>query len=144
MKIQLLPVFSLALLLFSSPPLSAAPEGQLYWLVETYPDQFFLHNPADTYHGAMPAIDYACRQNSGGAGTYTGTVNMHTSGNNFPAQKGGWCRNQTIIGVFDGAYYSAYSYCNGEKREQLDDSICVAPTPPFEVELNLGPPCPVE
>jgi hypothetical protein len=135
-KLLLLAIFILLIILqpcFSS----AAPEGELYWVVETYPDQFFLHNTTDTYNGAEPAIDYACQQ-SPGTGTYTGDVRMLDSSTNYPAEKAGYCRNTRpfVPTPFDGNLYTAYLYCNGEKREQMDNSPCESPA--FDPDHNLG------
>lgn len=117
----------------------AYPEGVLYWITSQYPENFFEYvNDNAVSNGATFALDYGCRQSHGGSGTYTGNVRIDSSANDFPAQKGGWCRNQTFIGIMDGAYYTAYLYCNGDRRDMFDDSDCqIATIPP---EKNFGGP----
>lgn len=146
MKRSLLVVFSILLFLFLGSALYAFPEGQLYWVMDEYPDSYFLHNTTDDYNGAENAIDYACTQ-SPGTGTYTGDVRILASSINFPAEKAGYCQlTRPLIPVtFDGNLYYAYLYCNGEKREDLfDDSACEVPTSPFNNDQNQGPTCPDE
>lgn len=118
----------------------AQPEGMLYWAMDQYPEQFFQYtSDEETSNGAISAMDYGCRQFNGGSGTYTGNIRIDGSGNNFPAQKGGWCQNRTYIGIMDGAYYTTYLYCNGNKRDIFDDSDCQGTAIP--PEKNFGGPC---
>ncbi len=123
----------------------AYPEGELYWATEDYPDNTFLYDSGEAYTGAVAALDYACQQYHGSnGGTYTGEVHIDASANNYPAQKGGWCIvNYPYIGWMDAAYYTAYLYCNGIKRDMLDDNpVCEAPAPTLDPNKNLGhPPC---
>jgi len=119
----------------------AFPEGQLYWLVVNYPSHFVVYDIScsDGYQCAKDALIYACQQYSGSAGTFTSAIDMDNYANNFPAQKGGWCINHTSYGDFDGEYYLANLYCNGEKRiDPLDDSSCAMPPSPFADANNLG------
>ncbi len=145
MKGKLLLIFLLALLTFSPRLLTAHPEGELYWIVEDYPDISFPHTTTETYNGAENAIDYACTQNAG-IGTYSGNIQILNSSMNFPAQKGGYCQNSKPFfpGTFNGNFYVAFLYCNGEKRELMDDTPCAMPPESLIKERNLGPFCPDE
>ena len=124
----------------------AYPEGVLYWATEQYPNNTFLYDSGEEYTGAVAALDYACQQYSGSNGTYTGEVRIDASANNYPAQKGGWCRNHhPYVGTVDGAYYTAYLYCNGIQRDMFDDfSPCEPPAPAVDSKKNFGKPpsCP--
>lgn len=144
MKKYLSIVFSLTLLFGSSQLLFAGPEGQLYWLIGDNQENFFLYNTFDLYHGAENAIDQACLQ-APGIGTYSREIRVPSS-LDFPAEKAGYCQNTRpfVPGTFDGNLYYASLYCNGEKREMMDDSSCDAPSPPLDLELNQGSPCPVD
>lgn len=133
-------LFSLVFTLIFSEAGFAYPENQLYWVVEEYPTDFFLYETSTTYNGAEDAIKHACSE-SPGSGTYSGSIRILTSSNNFPAEKAGYCQITSLgVGPFDGNLYYAYLYCNGEKREQMDDSDCLPPPPPFTPNRNLGPP----
>ena len=118
----------------------AYPKGQLYWATEQFPDHYFEYTQtAIDYNGALYVLDYACRQNSGSSGAYNGTIDIDASANNFPAQKCGWCINNTFIGPMDGAYYTASLYCNGELRQIYDTSPCTSTA--LVPENNFGPGC---
>ena len=123
----------------------AYPEGELYWATEDYPDNTFLYDSGETYTGAMAALEYACQQDPGGSssGTYTGQVDIDSQ--NFPAEKVGACQIHYpgFPNSFDGNSYTAYLYCNGIKRDMLDDNpVCEAPAPTLDPNKNLGhPPC---
>ncbi len=140
-----LPIVSSLILLFcSSQFLFAGPEGLLYWLIGDDQESFFLYNTFDLYHGAENAIDQACLQ-APGIGTYSGEIRVPSS-LDFPAEKAGYCQNTRpfVPGTFDGNLYYAFLYCNGEKREMMDDSSCDVPYSSLDHELNQGHPCPVD
>ncbi len=143
LKYKTASLFALTMLFIFLLPLSALayPVGQLYWATENYPDQTYLYDAVVTYKEAISPLDYACQQNSGSNGTYTGDVMIDTSANNFAAQKGGWCMNHhPYVGNIQGNYYTAYLYCNGEQRDMFDDSPCSPPAPVIEPNKNLGQP----
>jgi len=143
LKISIFLIF-LASCIVPVPEVIAYPEGELYWATEEYPNNTFLYDSEESYTGAVAALDYACQQYSGSNGTYTGEVRIDASANDYPAQKGGWCRNHhPYVGTVDGAYYTAYLYCNGIQRDMFDDSTpCEAPVPTLDQNKNLGkPPC---
>jgi hypothetical protein len=118
------------------------PEGQLYWLTDEYPspDNYVLYDEAAQHTGAVAAIDYACTQNSGSNGTYTGTVSMYYTSEY--TEKAGWCVNyHWLTGNVNGENYTAYLYCNGIKRPLNDMSSCDSPAPDIIDENNIGFPC---
>ncbi|MCB2217243.1 hypothetical protein [Desulfofustis glycolicus] len=144
MKRYLTIVISLTLLFYSSQFLYAGHEGQLYWLVGDDQENFFLYNTFDLYQGAENAIDQACLQ-APGIGTFSGEIRVPSS-LNFPAEKAGYCQNNRplVPGTFDGNLYYAFLYCNGDKREMMDDSSCEVPSAVLDLESNQGPPCLVD
>jgi len=125
----------------------AYPEGEVYWATEDYPDQTFPYDPedADSYSGAIAALDYACQKkpSSNPSAEYTGEVNIEDI--NFAAEKGGWCRVRYpgFPTTFNGATYTAYLYCNGVKFDRDNESpSCEPPIPVLDPNKNLGkPPC---
>lgn len=138
---------ALAILTFNPSPLRAEPpQGQLYWATETYPLFYVVRNTTLPNNGAYAVLEHACQQYPGN-GTYTGVVRIDTHANDFPAQVGGYCRirRPLIPTTMDGQLYVAYLYCNGEKRDMMDDlSPCAPPALGPEKEANLGPPpCPM-
>ena len=125
-----------------APSLSAdPPEGALYWITEEYPNNYFLYDEVAQHTGAVAAIDYACTQESGSNGNYTGRVDMYDTSND--TEKAGWCINQHPFfpGDVNGEYYTAYLYCNGVKRLLNDMSTCEPSVPQIIDENNLGTPC---
>lgn len=133
----------LVLLTLSAYSSAADPAGELYWKTVDYPVVFFLYTTTDTYNGAEVAIDYACEQNAGSPGTYSGNVRIWTSSSNFPAEKTGSCLNTRPFfpGTFEGKSYTAHLFCNGVQRDWLDDSPCQPPVVSVNNGRNLGPPC---
>lgn len=139
-------VFSLLVLLLLCPRNAPAfPEG-LYWVVEQFPDAFFPYNASEPRAGAERAIDAACRINPG-QGVYTGGLVFQIQ---FPAHKAALCqvRRPPIPGTIFGNYYHAVLYCNGVKRDEMNDDPCPPSTPPapaIDPVLNLGAPpaCPL-
>lgn len=120
------------------------PLNELYWKINEYPGETFQYIEAEEYQGGKIAIDYACQQNAGSSGTYTGTVLTYNSSGSFPAQKSGYCmlRRPFIPGTYQGRYYTASLYCNGEKKEMMDNSPCNG-ADEIEKNKNEGPPeCP--
>ena len=128
-------------MLFFSNALAADPVDQLYWKTDEYPEETFLYNTTDPYNGAVASIDYACLQYAGNNGTYTNAVDMADSSVNFPAEKAGYCllKRPFFPGTFRGQLYYTYLYCNGEKREMMDDSPCQQAIEPYDPDRNLGP-----
>ncbi len=132
--------------LYTPYPLHSAeqPVNRLYWATEEYPTEYVLWDEGQPYEGGYAALDSACRQNPGG-GTYTGVVQIVNSSGNLPGMKTGYCkvRKGVLPGTYFGALYSAYLYCNGVKRDMMDNTSCQPQAPELDPNANLGPGCPI-
>ncbi len=132
--------------LYPPYPLHGAeqPVNQLYWATENYPTEYKLWDESLPYEGGYEALDYACRQNPG-SGTYANTVQIENSWGDLPAEKAGYCKvwRDNLPGTYYGALYYAYLYCNGVKRDMMDNTSCQSQVPELDRNANLGGGCPI-
>lgn len=143
-KLFIITALTYVWLLADNAAFAEEPINELYWKIDEYPDITFEYIEAEEYQGGKIAIDYACQQNPGSNGTYTGTVIIYNSSGSLPAQKSGYCmlRRPFVPGTYQGMYYTASLYCNGETREAMDNSPCNG-ADPIDKKKNEGPPeCP--
>ena len=105
------------------PVMSADPYGQLYWKTSDGSSQWFAYDGSAQDQGAVAAIDYECRL-SPGSGTFTGNITMAQT-INVATRKTGTCEVNRLGLILPGNSYTAYLYCNGERRtDDFDDGPC--------------------
>ncbi|MCI5207304.1 MAG: hypothetical protein D3910_00565 [Candidatus Electrothrix sp. ATG2] len=144
---------SVVFLLFIILPvssLSAEPQGELYWMVETtdsavVPEQTIFSYVIGTLRdGAWNSIDNACEQKYASISNkaYQGELRLDDDGSAL-YERTATCKIEEThpflppITKYESTF-TAYTYCNGEQRAEGDTSPC--PAPLIDAN-NLGLPC---
>ncbi|PIE60779.1 MAG: hypothetical protein CSA31_00310 [Desulfobulbus propionicus] len=107
-------------------------------MVDEYPEHYSLYNTTDEHYGGEHAVDYACIQNPGSGTYHSSSIEAYTV-----SEKTGrcWYKHPLLGTPIPGNIYTAYLYCNGEKRAS-DVEACEPAAPTFDIEKNQGFTCP--